>query len=231
MNIYGFQKSTLLDYPKHLAATIFLGGCNFRCPFCHNGGLVLHPDSLIPIPEEEVLAYLKKRTGILEGVCVTGGEPTLNLELMDFLKKVKLMGYKIKLDTNGYQQNILKNLVEQKLIDYVAMDIKNSPDHYANTCGIASLDFDQIQASVEFLKSGVIEFEFRTTIVRELHNLEDMVSIGKWLTGASPYYLQSYQDSPELIASGFHAHDITTLNLFQETLLPYLPHTSLRGVD
>lgn len=231
MNIYGFQKSTLLDYPEHLAATIFTGSCNFCCPFCHNGGLVLHCNTLSKIPETAVIDYLKKRKNILEGVCITGGEPTLQKDLADFIYQIKELGYRVKLDTNGYNPNILQSLLDQNLLDYVAMDIKNSPQNYAKTAGLSTITFENIGSSVNILKSTAIDYEFRTTIIRELHTLDDILEIGNWLKGNSFYYLQSYKDSPDLIQQGYHAHDTKTLLQFYSSIKQFLPNTFLRGID
>lgn len=231
MQIHGFNKSTLLDYPKHLAATIFLGGCNLRCPFCQNASLVLRPGSQPVHPEVEVLDYLAKRVHILEGVCITGGEPTLYPELPVFLRKIKTLGYKIKLDTNGLNPAMVKELADSHLIDYVAMDIKNSPEHYPATTGIISLDIAPVRETVTFLLAGTMDYEFRTTVVRELHSDEDMHLIGKWLAGAKAYYLQSYKDSGDILSPGLSAPDKETMLRYQSILNTYLDHVSLRGID
>ena len=183
IKIHGFNKLTLLDYPEKMAATIFLGHCNFRCPFCQNGGLVLNPDGEPVIPVEDVLKVLKKRQGLLDGVCITGGEPTLHPDLPSFIASIKALGYSVKLDTNGSRPEVLKSLVERQLIDYVAMDIKNSPQRYQETAGISHLDFDKIEESVQFLKTDVVDYEFRTTVAKELHSSEDFRQIGKWIAG------------------------------------------------
>lgn len=231
MQIHGFNKLTLLDYPGHLAATIFLGGCNMRCPFCQNASLVLTPGSQPTIPEEEVLATLTKRKNILEGVCISGGEPTLYPELPELIHKIKALGFLVKLDTNGTNPQILKSLVNEHAIDYVAMDIKNSREKYALTSGIPTLNMEQIEESVSYLLTDAIPYEFRTTIVREFHTEEDMLSIGRWLQGAHAYYLQSYQDSGEIIAPGLSSHSKETLEHFTALLSPYIESVSLRGVD
>lgn len=231
MQILGFQKTTLLDYPGHVAATIFTGGCNFRCPFCHNGDLVLHPQQLPVFTEEEIFALLRKRQGILDGVCITGGEPTLQPDLVDFIRKVRALGYDIKLDTNGYRPDILKHLCEQGLLDYVAMDIKHAPAKYNTICNVSNFQLEHILSAVEFLKSGVVPYEFRTTLIQEVHTPEDIIAIGEWLSGAAAYFLQAYKDSDTVIQSGFHAHDRDTLLQFVEHLKPYVPAVQLRGVD
>jgi len=202
MQIVGLQKTTLLDYPGKVAATIFVGGCNFCCPFCHNGDLVKGIYREI-LSEEDVLNFLKKRKGILEGVCITGGEPTLQPDLEEFIIKVKELDYPVKLDTNGYRPDILKKLVENKRIDYVAMDIKSSPDGY-NVAGGREIDIDVIKESVKYLLSDVIDYEFRTTLVEELHSIDTIKEIGVWIEGASKYYLQMYEESDNVMVHGFH---------------------------
>ncbi len=231
MEIHGFAKTTLLDYPKHVAATVFFGGCNFRCPFCHNGDLVLTPGQVPVIPEEEVLAYLKKRQGILEGVCITGGEPTLQPDLETFIHKIKDLGYLVKLDTNGYRPEVLSSLLEKELLDYVAMDIKNCKEKYPLTVGKADFDIAKIEASVQLLMSGKIPYEFRTTVVRELHTIDDMKKIGEWIAGAEKYFLQDYRDSEKIISPGFSSRSKEDLLQMQALLRNYVSDTQLRGVD
>lgn len=231
MRIHGFQKTTLLDYPGKVAATIFTGSCNFRCPFCQNSGLVLHPEEEAVIPEEDVLAFLRKRRNILDGVCVTGGEPTLQADLIPFLEQIKALGYLVKLDTNGYRPGILKELTGQKLIDYVAMDIKSSRETYAKVAGVPSLDLSLIEESVSFLMNGDLPYEFRTTVVRELHDTSDFESIGEWLAGCQAYFLQSYKDSDMVMTSGLSAYTVPELKDFLNILLPSIPAARLRGVD
>ena len=231
MQIHGFNKTTLLDYPRHLAATIFLGGCNMRCPFCHNASLITDVTSQPMIPEQEVLTYLAKRKGILEGVCVTGGEPTLQPDLAAFISKLKALGLKVKLDTNGTNPRLIKSLVEDGLIDYVAMDIKNSFEKYAITAGLNHLSIEPIRESVDFLLSSHLNYEFRTTIVKEYHDREDMLSIGRLLSGAKAYYLQSYKDSGDILQPGLHSHTRETLDDYVKLLAPMIPSVSIRGLD
>jgi pyruvate formate lyase activating enzyme len=230
MQIHGFNKTTLLDYPKHLAATIFFGGCNMRCPFCHNASLVSGIASQPIIPEQEVLSYLAKRKGILEGVCITGGEPTLNPDLVAFITKIKELGLKVKLDTNGTNPQLMKTLVEDKLIDYIAMDIKNSKEKYALTAGLNHFTIEPILESADFLLTSPIEYEFRTTIVKEYHSREDMLSIGEWLSGAQAYFLQSYEDSGDILQPGLHSHSKETLDEYAMLLTPMIPSVSVRGI-
>lgn len=231
MNIYGFQTLTLLDYPGVVACTVFLGHCNFRCPFCQNGNLVLHPEREPLIDEETVFSHLEKRKGLLDGVCITGGEPTLESELPDFLGKVREMGYRIKLDTNGYRPEVLKSLAEAGLVDYVAMDIKNSPDRYGETAGLADLDVLRIQESVEFLMRGAVDYEFRTTVARELHGRAEFERIGKWLAGCRKYCLQNYRESEFVLQPVFSAYSREQLERFRELLLRSIGQVEIRGVD
>lgn len=231
MQIHGFNKTTLLDYPRHLAATVFFGGCNMRCPFCHNASLVTGAASQPIIPEQEVLSYLAKRRGILEGVCITGGEPTLNPDLTTFITKIKELGLKVKLDTNGTNPKLIKTLVADKLIDYIAMDIKNSKEKYALTAGLNKFTLDSILESVDFLLTAPLDYEFRTTIVKEYHSREDMLSIGEWLSGAQAYFLQSFQDSGDVLLPGLHSHSKETLDEYVKLLTPMIPSVSVRGID
>lgn len=231
MQINGFNKVTLLDYPKHLAATIFLGGCNMRCSFCQNASLVIDPTSVPAISVDEILSYLDKRKGIIEGVCITGGEPTIYPELHDFIKLIKSKGVLVKLDTNGSNPSLLKSLAEERLIDYVAMDIKNSKEKYGLTIGIPDFSLDKIDESVHFLLSCSLEYEFRTTIVKELHTKEDMLSIGQWIKGAKAYYLQNYKDSGDILCPGLSSHTKETLTEFAAVLEPYVNQVELRGVE
>lgn len=231
MQILGFLKTTLLDYPEHVASTVFTGGCNFRCPFCHNGDLVLHPDGANTYSEEEIFTHLNKRKGILDGVCITGGEPTLQADLADFIRRIRALGYAVKLDTNGYRPDILKTLCNEGLLDYVAMDIKQAPSHYNDIACCPDFQIRHIEESVSFLMHGNIPYEFRTTLVRELHTTEDIVEIGQFLSGARAYYLQSYKESQQVIRPGFHAHTTDELLLFQEILKRTISNVTLRGID
>lgn len=230
MKLSGLQKTTLLDYPGHVAATIFLGGCNFRCPFCHNGDLIL--DSFeSSCTEQEVLSFLNKRSSVLEGVCITGGEPTLHDGLEAFIRNIRSLGLLVKLDTNGYRPDILKDLCGQGLISYVAMDIKSGKTNYAKTAGLNDLDLSRIEESVNFLLHCDIPYEFRTTVVKELHSEEDFKEIGPWLTGCPHYYLQSYKDSCHVLSSGFSACSRKELLKFADILSPFIKNVSLRGID
>ncbi|MBS6765625.1 MAG: anaerobic ribonucleoside-triphosphate reductase activating protein [Clostridium sp.] len=231
MNIQGLQKLTLLDYPEKVACTIFTAGCNFRCPFCHNASLVTHVDVNLNIPEEEVFFFLKKRRGVLDGVCITGGEPLLQPDIEDFIKEVKDLGYAVKLDTNGSSAARLKRLVDQRLVDYVAMDIKNAPNKYGMTIGIEGYHLEDILQSVDFLMSGAVPCEFRTTVVREFHKREDFAAIGRWLRGAERYYLQGFADSGDLIRPGLRAYTKEIMEQALEIVKRNIPNAELRGVE
>lgn len=230
MEIHGFNKTTLLDYPGHLAATIFTGGCNFRCPFCHNGALVLNPKEQPLISEEEILRVLEKRKHILEGVCITGGEPTLQSDLIPFIEKIKALGIKVKLDTNGSRPEVLRACIEKKLLDYVAMDIKNTPENYSLSTGLLKPEIEKIKDSAALLMKETIDYEFRTTIVKEHHSAKDMEELGQWLTGAKRYFLQSYRDAEGVIEIGLHAHESEVLEEFQNILKKYIAQVEVRGI-
>ena len=212
MRIGGLQKLTLLDYPGKVACTVFLSGCNLRCPYCHNPGLVLPEQSEgSEIPEVEVLSFLERRKGKLDGVCITGGEPTLQPELPEFLEKLRRLGYAAKLDTNGTNPAMLKALLHERVLDYVAMDIKNSPSRYAETCG--GIDcLSRVQESAALLMDGTVDYEFRTTVCAPLHTPRDMEELGRWLKGARRYFLQPFADSGALVGGGAFAPFILTVD-------------------
>lgn len=231
MEIHGLNKTTLLDYPGHVAATVFTGGCNFRCPFCHNAGLVLHPKSQPLMPEEEVLACLRKRKGILEGVCITGGEPTLQPDLPDFIGKIRELGYPVKLDTNGYEPEVLRRLLEEKMLDYVAMDIKASPENYAKASGCPGLDFSRINESIGILKDCGVPYEFRTTVVQGLHTVSEFDSIGKLLEGSRAYYLQAFRDSEHVMQAGFSSFSKEAMSQIRKIMMNYVDEVGLRGIE
>lgn len=236
MKISGLQKMTLLDYPGKVACTVFLQGCNFRCPFCHNSDLLggTGPEQ---IGIEELLAFLKKRVGLLDGVCITGGEPTLQNDLEDLIRAIKDLGYLVKLDTNGTRPQVVKALAEKKLIDYVAMDIKNGPNRYADTAGAPHMDLAAIEETMRYLLSGTLDYEFRTTVVAELHDAQSMESIGIWLRKLSPdkkakrLFLQSYVDRDSVLMGGLSAHSKEKMRQFKDILTPYADMVALRGVD
>lgn len=230
MQINGFQKMTVLDFPERIACTVFTAGCNLRCPFCHNARLVTHTVKEDTIPTDEVLAFLKKRTGLLDGVCITGGEPLLQHDITDFIKEVKALGFALKLDTNGCFPDKLKSLVNSGLIDYVAMDIKNSPDMYAKTVGVSDFDISAVEESKNFLLSGAVDYEFRTTVVRELHTAESMRALAEWIAGAKRYYLQGFVDSGDLIGDGFSAHSREFMEQLQADIAPFVQKVEIRGL-
>ena len=246
MYFSGLQKLTLLDYPGRVACTVFTCGCNFRCPFCHNASLVLpertggeiiadaHPAG--SFSEDQVLAFLKKRSGILDGVAVTGGEPLLHKGLAVFLEKVKSLGYSVKLDTNGSFPRYLKEIVRAGLADRVAMDIKNSPELYAATSGIPSMDLAPIEESKDFLLSGAVEYEFRTTVVMGMHTEESLLGAAEWIRGAKEYYLQQFKDSGDVIGirdgsfSGLGSFGEAEMRAFAEAVAEVVPSVQLRGI-
>ena len=221
---------TLLDFPGHVACTVFTGGCDMRCPFCHNYELV--DGSAPPIMEEEELfAFLEKRKGLLDGVAFTGGEPCLQKNLPDLMKRVKQMGYSIKLDTNGNHPDMLRRMMEEGLLDYVAMDIKNSPDKYALTAGLRQIDMGPIRESVKMLMEGPVNYEFRTTCVAQFHEEEDFVKIGEWLEGAKAYFLQSFTDRDSVPFGNLTAPTREEIYTFCRTVQRFIPNTHVRGVD
>ena len=231
-NIFaGLQKLTLLDYPGKVACTLFTRGCNFRCPFCHNASLVVRAEEQQTYTNEEILAFLRKRQGILDGVAITGGEPTLMSGLYDFIAQVKDMGYSVKLDSNGTRPDVLKKLVLDGLVDYVAMDIKNSPEKYAYTCGLPeSYDLSKIEESKSFLMEGHVDFEFRTTVAKPFHTEEDFYKIGEWIKGSEKYFLQQFKDSGDIIGQEIFSFNENEMENFLNVLLPFVPNTQLRGV-
>lgn len=229
--VVGLQKLTLLDYPGHVACTVFTGGCNFRCPFCHNAPLVLPERMGSDTNEEEVLKFLKKRIGVLDGVAVTGGEPLIHKSLPDFLAAVKDMGYMIKLDTNGSFPEALRNVVEKGLVDRVAMDIKNSPEAYGETIGLPGFDLKAVEESKNLLLSGKIDYEFRTTVVKGIHTKESLAQAAEWIKGAKEYYLQQYKDSGDVInPEKLSAFSEEEMKLLLEEVVKIVPTAQLRGV-
>jgi pyruvate formate lyase activating enzyme len=229
MIINGFQKTTLLDFPGKVACTLFLGGCNLRCPFCHNASLVLG-GATEAHTEEEILNFLKKRQGLLDGVCITGGEPLLRPELKEFIAKIKELGFAVKLDTNGCYPEKLKDLIKDNLIDYVAMDVKNSMEKYGVTVGIKDFDTTAVKESIDFLIKGNVDYEFRTTVCSPLHTVEDIEALARSVKGAKKYFIQNFVDSGDLIGDGLSAHSGEILNQMLAAAKKYVPETSLRGV-
>lgn len=231
MKIYGLQKLTLLDYPEKTACTIFTGGCNFRCPFCHNALLVTDIDDAKTYSEEEILDFLSKRRGLLDGVCITGGEPLINSDIADFIRKIKDLGYKVKLDTNGTFPKRLKELIDNRLVDYVAMDIKNSKEKYGKTAGMKNVSLSDIEKSINLLKLSGIDYEFRTTVVKELHTEEDISRIAEWIKGAKRYFLQNFEDSGNLIGENLSAVSKDVLERMKSSAKAFVENTQIRGVQ
>ena len=229
MNIKGLQKTTLLDFPERLACTVFTGGCNFRCPFCHNASLVLRSSEVNGISEEDFFSYLSKRRGVLDGVCITGGEPLLSSDIVEFIKKIRSLGLLVKLDTNGSFPERLEYLLDEGLLDYVAMDIKNSKSKYAITAGINDYPFN-IEKSIEIIMNKAPEYEFRTTVVRELHSVKDIEEIATLIKNSKKYFLQSYVDSGDVIDNSFSAYSAEEMLKILESAKRILPITALRGV-
>ena len=228
MVIHGIQKLTLVDYPGHPAAILFTGDCNFRCPFCQNAPLVLSSSSEPVVADEEIFSFLTKRKGMLEGVVVTGGEPTLQSDLIPFLGRLKTLGYLVKLDTNGYRPDVLEKAMESGYVDYVAMDVKTSLDEYPVVAGIKNLDVSRIERSVELLKTGAVDYEFRTTVVEPLHHKENFEKIGELLKGCRRYYLQSFVDSGNIIGKNCFPPSQEQLKNYLKTVSNYIESVSIR---
>lgn len=230
MNIQGIQKLTLLDYPDHMACTVFTGGCNMRCPFCHNASLVLRPGENPAYFEEEIYAFLKKRQGVLDGVAITGGEPLLQHDLREFILRVRELGFAVKLDTNGSYPDRLAALIGEGLLDYIAMDVKNSREKYALTVGVPHFDTAPIEQSIALLRESGVPFELRTTVVKQLHTAEDIEDMGVWLAGDHAHYLQGFIDSGDLIGKGLSGYDKNQMEDLVNVLKAYIPRAQLRGV-
>lgn len=230
MNIQGIQKLTLLDYPGKMACVLFTAGCNLRCPFCHNSRLVVNPEKESEYGEEEILAFLKKRQEILDGVVITGGEPLLQKDISDFIVKIRELGYSVKLDTNGTFPEKLRELIDKGLVDYVAMDIKNSPELYAETVGVSGFDISRIKESISILLEGKVDYEFRTTVVREFHSVFGMDNIGKLIKGAKRHFLQAFVDSGEILCFGLSGVPKEEMEAMQKIMLNYVDSCEIRGI-
>ncbi len=226
MKLGGLQKLTLLDFPQKVACTVFTPGCNFRCPFCHNASLVLSEDDEFSV--DEFFSFLKKRQGLLEGVCITGGEPLLQKDIEDFIREIKNLGFLVKLDTNGSFPEKLSKLLP--LLDYVAMDIKNSPKKYLITAGVDYDILDKVNQSIQILRSSCTEYEFRTTVTKELHSIEDFDQIGIWLEGVPRYYLQAFIDSGNILSQNISAATVEDMQKYLATVQQYIPAAKLRGI-
>ena len=233
MNIAGLQKMTLLDYPGRVACTVFLNGCNFRCPFCHNSPLL---PGTVPngFTEEELLSFLAKRKGLLDGVCISGGEPTLAPDLPDFIRKIRGMGYPVKLDTNGFRPDVLRSLIGEGLLDYVAMDVKNSPVRYGETVGVPGLDIKKIEESLRILSENRVDYELRTTVVGEYHTETDVRQMGEWLSRlfggpVKRIFLQPFKDGESVLAQGLHAPGAEEMESFLAAISPFAEFSAIRG--
>lgn len=230
MTLHGLQKMTLLDFPGKVACTVFTGGCNFRCPFCHNARLVTDLSGSVELDETEIFRFLKSRRGLLDGVCVTGGEPLLTPDIVPFIAKIRDMGFAVKLDTNGAFPARLKQLTEAGLVDYVAMDVKNCKEKYAATIGVEGFDIGPVEESVRYLLEGHVDFEFRTTVLKEFHTPADIEALTAWIKGAPRYFLQNFVDSGNLIGTGLSPLSKEELNALLVAARRRLPATELRGV-
>ena len=233
MRIAGLQKCTLLDYPGEMACTVFLPGCNFRCPFCHNFELIQAPETLMD--EAEVLSCLKKRQGLLEGVCITGGEPTLHGDLPELLQQIRSLGFAVKLDTNGYRPDVLRAIVDDGLVDYVAMDVKNSPEDYGATCGLEHFDSAKIEESILLLLEGKIDYELRTTVCKPLHNRQSIQNMASWLQNLSKsrakrLFIQPFVDRDTVPFAGLSAPDKAELEEYRAILSVSAEQVAIRGI-
>lgn len=231
MIIHGLQKLTLLDFPGHTACTVFTGGCNFRCPFCHNASLVECPQEQPVIELSEFFDFLQKRRGLLDGVAITGGEPTLQNDLPDFIREIRSLGFAVKLDTNGYRPSMLAALFSEGLLDYVAMDVKSSRENYASACGLSAVDPIAIPQSMALIRNSEIPYEFRTTYVKGLHTLADAEGIGRWLRETDPYFLQNFKDSGDILRPGYESFSGEEMAEFLAAVKAHLPLAQIRGMD
>ena len=230
MKISGIEKLSLVDFDGYVSSTIFTGGCNFKCPFCHNAILVEKHEEIPEYSKKEIFDFLRKRQGIIEAVCISGGEPTLQKDLPQFCEEIKTLGYKIKLDTNGTNFETVKSLYQNGLIDYLAVDIKNDKQNYNRTIG-KDFDLTNVEKTVDFLINNNIYYEFRTTLVKEYHKKENMLNIACWIKGAKKYFLQKFKDSENCISRGLSPVDEETATEFLYLLREFIPNTFLRGYD
>ncbi len=229
MKIKGLQKTTLLDYPGHVACTVFTGGCNFCCPFCHNASLAVRAIEMPELSEDEFFNFLSKRRGILDGVCITGGEPLLQKDIIPFIERIHSLGFLVKLDTNGSYPEKLKEIISKGIVDYIAMDIKNSSKKYALTAGVDA-NLKEIFESINIIMNSGIHYEFRTTVVKELHAVDDIKEIAKLIQGAERYFLQNFNDSGDLICDGLSSHDEDTLRKMCDAAAPFVNVCKIRGI-
>ena len=231
IKFYGLQKLTLLDFPGRMAATVFTGGCNFRCSFCHNRSLVFLNENDGEISQDDILEYLSLRNKVLDGICISGGEPLLHPGIKSFIKKVRKLGLQVKLDSNGSNFEALKELIDEKLVDYVAMDIKNSPSKYSLTVGLQNFDLSEVEKSKNYLLENHVDYEFRTTVVKQFHEVDDFKEIGKWIKGAKRYYLQNFEDHGSCIVEGLSAVESTDLEKMKQVVQEYVEDVQIRGVE
>ena len=229
MLLRGLQKTTLLDFPGNVACTVFTGGCNFRCPFCHNASLIDNLSGGERLSEENFFDFLKKRRGLTDGVCITGGEPLLQKDILPFVTRIKEMGYLVKLDTNGSYPDALRALICAGLLDYVAMDVKNAKDAYALTAGTEKDILPAVEASIALLKEGRVPYEFRTTVIRDFHNTERMKEIGAWLGDVPHYFIQNFSDAGEVLTEGLSGFTPSELDELLAAVLPFTPNAKVRG--
>lgn len=230
MLFHGFQKMTMLDFPGYVACTVFTPGCNFRCPFCHNSLLVTRMNDSEIYTEDDILSYLKKRQGVIDGICISGGEPLMHDDIFDFARKVKELGFLVKIDTNGSFPDKLEKLIDSGNIDYVAMDIKNSPEKYSETVAIPDFDFSPIRKSVGVILEGKVGYEFRTTVVKEFHTPQDMVGIGELIKGADKYYIQHFIESEGNIQQGLTPLDREEMENLRLSVSGFVKNAELRGI-
>lgn len=230
MIISGVQKLTLLDFPGRTACTVFFAGCNFRCPFCHNAILVERPQEAGSVLEDDFFDFLKMRKGLLDGVAITGGEPTLNKDLPEFMAKIKELGYAVKLDSNGTNPEMLEKIISDGCVDYVAMDIKNCKEKYAQTAGIDNRFMERIEKSVDILMQKRVDFEFRTTVVKQFHTVEDMIKLSEWIKGDEKYFIQAFKNSGDLIDPNMESIEYDDYQRFLDAIKPQLPNSSIRGL-
>jgi len=228
--ISGVQKLTLLDFPGRTACTVFFAGCNFRCPFCHNAILVERPQEAGSVLEDDFFDFLKMRKGLLDGVAITGGEPTLNKDLPEFMAKIKELGYAVKLDSNGTNPEMLEKIISDGCVDYVAMDIKNCKEKYAQTAGIDNRFMERIEKSVDILMQKRVDFEFRTTVVKQFHTVEDMIKLSEWIKGDEKYFIQAFKNSGDLIDPNMESIEYDDYQRFLDAIKPQLPNSSIRGL-
>ena len=230
MKLHGLQKMTLLDFPGHVACTVFLGGCDFRCPFCHNFELI--DGTAEPVMDEtELFSFLESRKGLIDGVAITGGEPCLHKDLPELIRKIRAIGYPVKFDTNGYHPEMLKSIIDEGLVEYVAMDIKNSEEKYEITCGVDLIDMDKIRESISILINSGIEYEFRTTVIKEFHEEDDFPKMCEMIKGAKRYFLQRFTDRDSVPYGNLTPPSFDEMRLFADISRQFIANTELRGVE